>query len=357
MPRATRIAIVLHDLSGGGTERIALRLAQGWKVLRREVVLLCGDPTGPLAPLAEGIEIVSPPQPIARGWGSRRRLGRWVAEEVATGAIDGLFLPGNYHFPLLTMLAPLGAKRPRIVAKLSNSIDRQRRYDRFRPFWQPRMARRLARADAVVAMSPNLAEEARRVLGDLPLHVVPEPILDDDVVPPPSDLPRRGIAAAGRFAPQKNFGLLLDALAPIDDPAATLTIAGDGPERALLLRVAEQDLPGRVSLPGRLDDIAPLLRSSRLFVLSSRFEGYPAVLVEALANGCRLVATDCSPAVREIVRDPSIGEVVPPGDPIALAQAVRRQLGFAPPPTTAMTAIIAEHRLGRSAARFLELFD
>lgn len=351
------IGVVLHDLSGGGSERIALRLAHGWQALGRSVVLLCGDPHGPLQGLAEGLPLITPERPIPRGLGSRRRLSRWVAMQADERELGGLFLPGNYHFPLLDGLRFSIGKPPVVLAKLSNTIARQRQFNRLRPFWRGRMARRLRRADAVVAMSPALAGEARSILGPLPLSVVPEPIIDDDFEPPDGTGLRAGLIAAGRFAPQKDFGLLVEAVVTLADPTITLTIAGDGPGLAPLRRRVGKALASQVRLPGRVQDIAPLLRTARVFVLSSRFEGYPAVLIEALANGCRLIATDCSPAIREIIGDPAVGEIVPAGEARALADAMARQLCLAPPPPEAMARAIAEHRLGRAAASYLELFN
>jgi glycosyltransferase involved in cell wall biosynthesis len=348
------IGVVVHDLSPGGTERIALRLAGAWSRSGREVIIFCGNPTGALAHLVpEGCRLVSPDRPIRRGFGSRRRLGKWVAASVRDRPVAGLFVPGNFHFPVLDAF-PAEGPRPVLVAKLSNSLER-RGTNRLRRMVALRlMARRLRRADHVVAMSPALNQEARRLLGDLPLAVVPEPILDDDSVVPPTGK-RHGIIAAGRFAAQKDFGLAVEAMAalPADE---RLTILGDGEEMAAIKAlVAALGLGDRVALPGRVIDVRPAFAKAKVFLLPSRYEGYPAVLVEAIEAGCRIVATDCSPAIREIVDDPALGEVVASSDPADLAAALARQLRLPPPPAEQVDRITAPHRMAPVAARYLSL--
>ncbi|GLR47834.1 glycosyltransferase [Sphingomonas astaxanthinifaciens] len=348
------IGLVVHDFSPGGTERIALRLAGAWSRAGRPVIIFCGDPTGPLARLVPPTaRLVSPARPIRRGPGSRRRLGAWVAAEVRAFAIAGLFVPGNFHFPVLETLGST-APRPRLVAKLSNALDRPGTSPLLRRLSHARMRRRLRHADHVVAMSPALAEEARRRLGDLPLVVVPEPILEDED-PVAIDSRRGGIVAAGRFVAQKNFALAVEAMAELPG-GERLTILGDGAELAgIAARIAALGLEDRVLLPGRVSDVHPHFARAKVFLLSSRYEGYPAVLIEAIAAGCRIVATDCSPAISEIVDDPAVGEVVANLRPAALAAALDRQLRLPPPLAGTIARITAPHRIGAVANHYLEL--
>ena len=349
------IGLVVHDFSPGGTERIAPRLAGAWSDAGRAVTIFCGDPTGPLVHLVPpGARLVSPARPIRRGPGSRRRLGAWVAGEARAWEIAGLFIPGNFHFPVLEAFGST-APRPRLVAKVSNALDRPGANPLLRRWSHARMRRRLRHADQVVAMSPALAEEARRLLGgDLPLVVVPEPILEDEDFLP-TGARRSGIVAAGRFAPQKNFALAVETTAELPGDER-LTILGDGAELAsVAARIAELGLADRVLLPGRVIDVRPQFAQAKVFLLSSRYEGYPAVLIEAIAAGCRIVATDCSPAISEIVDDPAVGEVVAGARPAALAAALARQLLLPPPPPETIARITAPHRIGAVAHLYLEL--
>ncbi|MDB5424841.1 MAG: glycosyltransferase, partial [Phenylobacterium sp.] len=93
---------MLHDLPLGGTERIAIRLANRWAALGRRVTLLCGSRRGALAGMIDpAVEVVECDPPIPRGPGSRRRLGQATAAFVARRRPDVLFVPGNYHWPIL----------------------------------------------------------------------------------------------------------------------------------------------------------------------------------------------------------------------------------------------------------------
>jgi len=126
----------------------------------------------------------------------------------------------------------------------------------------------------------------------------------------------------GRLVPEKAQDLLLRAFAQID-PATLpvhLLIAGGGPlQESLSEQIAALGLASRVTLLGPRDDVPALLNAADAFVLSSNIEGLPMVLVEALACGCPVVATD-APGVSEVLHDQ--GVIVPRGDAAALATAL-----------------------------------
>jgi glycosyltransferase involved in cell wall biosynthesis len=133
------------------------------------------------------------------------------------------------------------------------------------------------------------------------------------------------VLAAGRLAPQKGFGVLLEAAARWRDlePAPLLVIAGDGP-LAGELRSRAAALGVRAEFPGRLDDIPALLASAAVFVLPSLWEGQPLVLQEALRAGVPVVATHTG-GIADLTGDDA-ALLVPPGDPARLADAVRSVL-------------------------------
>ena len=139
-------------------------------------------------------------------------------------------------------------------------------------------------------------------------------------------LEESALAFAGRLGPQKALGTALEAL--VDVPDATLTVVGDGPERAALERLArELGLDGRVSFLGSMarGQVLRLFRAADASVLSSAWENVPHTVVEALAVGCPVIATAVG-GVPEVVRDGENGLLVPPGDPGALGAAIARFL-------------------------------
>ena len=353
-----RIAILLHDFTPGGSERIAIRLANEWARQGRQPTLIVGNDGGRLRRLVDAkIELVVADPPVRRGFGRRRRLAQRLPALVAVARPQLLFVPGNYHFPIAAPLARQ-RQRPAIVAKLSNPVDRAGRSGFGQVMFEIVLRLMLGRFDAVVAMSPALAAEAERVLGHGRVSAIAQPTLPDSPPPLAAPVAEPVIVAAGRFVPQKRFDLLLDAMSRLATADARLILLGDGPGRAELAAwVGRLGLDGRVSMPGHVDDIRATLDGARLCVISSDYEGYPAVAVEALAAGVPVVTTNCSPAIGEILPDPALGTIVPLGNAIALAAAIDARLAAPPADRAVLAASVADHRIGPIAADYLALFD
>lgn len=155
------------------------------------------------------------------------------------------------------------------------------------------------------------------------------PAVTEDA-PLPSWVPKgRLLLAVGRLVPQKGFDVLLEAFARVagSHPDWSLVILGDGPDAGALRRKAEAlDIADQVVLPGRVDPPWPLYQRADAYVMSSRYEGFPNSLAEAMAHGLPVVSTDCPTGPRELVRPDLDGTLVPVGDPGALADALDRLL-------------------------------
>jgi len=138
------------------------------------------------------------------------------------------------------------------------------------------------------------------------------------------------LIAVGRLVKLKGFDLLIQSVAQLSVPAK-LAIIGNGEERAALESlVGELGLTDRVVLLGFQENPWKYMARADLFVLSSLTEGMPNVIGEAMALGLPVVATDCSPGVREYLDDGRAGLLVPPGDPRALARGIEQLLSDAP---------------------------
>jgi glycosyltransferase involved in cell wall biosynthesis len=136
------------------------------------------------------------------------------------------------------------------------------------------------------------------------------------------------LLAVGRLTKQKAFDVLIRAFAQIrKDQSARLIILGEGEERpALEGLIKEYKLEQDISMPGFVPNPYPYMAHAAVFVLSSRWEGLPTVLVEALALGTSIVSTDCPSGPREILLDGKYGKLVPVDDPSALAVAITASL-------------------------------
>jgi glycosyltransferase involved in cell wall biosynthesis len=152
------------------------------------------------------------------------------------------------------------------------------------------------------------------------------------------------------------FVTLVDALGALRErPTARLVILGDGDLRAALLAPAAQaGVSSDLALPGFVDNPFRYMARASLFVLSSRWEGLPGVLIQAMACGCPVVSTDCPSGPHEILAGGRYGELVPVDDPKALADAMERRLD-APRASEELIARAAEFSVERSVDRYLAL--
>ena len=148
--------------------------------------------------------------------------------------------------------------------------------------------------------------------------------------PQQSPFPMRYILGAGRLRPEKGFDRLLKAFSNVDRTDLHLVILGDGVERGALVGLShELGIGDRVHLPGAVSDIDTWYQHAECFVLSSRSEAWPMVLVEAMANGCPVVSFRCNYGPPEIIEDSRSGILVNEGDVEALADAIGRVSGDA----------------------------
>ena len=155
----------------------------------------------------------------------------------------------------------------------------------------------------------------------------PVPVKNFKELKPIWSMSTKKIVAVGRLDKQKGFDVLLNAFSIFarKNPGWTLTIAGEGPERLQLEQIIKNlSLENIVELPGNIDDVRVLLKECSIFVLSSRYEGFPNVLLEAMASGRPVVSTDCKSGPSEILEHGRSGLLVPPEQPRALADAIEK---------------------------------
>lgn len=189
------------------------------------------------------------------------------------------------------------------------------------------------RADKIVAVSEGVRNEIIKLFAISPSQVVTiyNPVIRDDQLQPRPEItnvswPYR-IVAIGRLVRQKGFDVLIEALKQVRRPWE-LDIYGEGPERARLESlIADANLRAVVRLHGYTSEPFVALRHADLFVLPSRYEGLPTVLIEALACQCQIVSTDCPQGPREILQAGRLGQLIPPDDSLALARAIELVVG------------------------------
>lgn len=221
-------------------------------------------------------------------------------------------------------------------------------------------------ADNVVTVSTQVAQDLQRHVPLAPERVVTiyNPVVDtqlERLARAPAQHPwlagggKPVVLGVGRLIAQKDFATLLEAFALLRrDRLARLVILGEGELREGLLAQARRlGVADDVSLPGFEPNPFAAMRAARVFVLSSRFEGLPGVLVQAMACGTPVVSTDCPAGPREILEDGRWGQLVAVGDVGALAAAIAAVLDA--PQAPDVRARAAEFSEERAVGHYAEV--
>jgi glycosyltransferase involved in cell wall biosynthesis len=339
---APRIALFVPTLDGGGAERVMVNLARGFSDRGLSVDLLLVHASGAyLSEVPPTVRIVQ--LQAARASRSLLPLVRYLRRERPAALIST-----SSHANLVALLAK------RLAGISTRSVVRQAETfsiaARIRARGRRRLVPLLVRhmypwADVIIAGSEGVAQDLV-VAARLPrsrIRVAPSPLVTPELFAlarEPLDHPWLApgadpvILSAGRLDPVKDFPTLIRAFALLrEHRPARLVILGEGEERALLEKlIRDLGLEDVVSLPGFASNPFAYMVRARVFVLSSISEGLPGALIQALACGVHVVATDCQNGPREILRGGRFGRLVPVGNVAALAEAILAALGE-PSPT------------------------
>lgn len=361
-----RLAIFLPSLAGGGAERMMLHLARG--VLAEGIAcdLVLVTAAGPLRSLV-------PPGARVVQLGGKRVLGALPAlvtylrrqrPEALLGTMD--------HASIVALWARALARVPtRVYAGVRNTLSEDARHaSGVAERLMPHLARAFyPRAQAVIAVSAGVAEDVEGLIGRGRARVVavPNPVVMPELATLAQATPAhpwlrqpglRVILGAGRLTYQKGFDTLLRAFAALPDAAdLRLVILGEGPEREHLESLGRDlGITARLALPGFVDNPFAYMARARLFVLSSRWEGLPGVLIQAMACGTSVVSTDCPSGPAEILQGGRYGPLVPVGDAHLLTAAMAGALA-GPVQSQALQARAGVYDLHRATRRYLEVMD
>jgi glycosyltransferase involved in cell wall biosynthesis len=310
----------------GGVERVALRLVAGLRAAGVPVTLLSAtfDDALPAACL------IAPRWPLIGARMPMLRLGVSLWRAVRRDPPALILCPGNaYTVVAVALKLLLGRRCPPVVAKVSNDLTRRDMSAPLRPLYALWLHMQGRLIDAFAALSPAMRDEvaARMGVARGRVHVVPNPALAEADLVSPVPVRERGpgrrFVAIGRLEPQKDYPAMLRAFAAGAGADDRLTIYGEGSMRPALERlVARLDLADRVHLAGHCPDAARRLAAQDILLLSSRYEGQPAAVVEALAAGLTIVATRCCVGIDGLLDDGALGALVTAGDEAGFARAV-----------------------------------
>jgi GalNAc-alpha-(1->4)-GalNAc-alpha-(1->3)-diNAcBac-PP-undecaprenol alpha-1,4-N-acetyl-D-galactosaminyltransferase len=326
-----RLTLVVPSLALGGAERVVARMANHWAARGDTVtVITLSATTTDTYPLDPSVTRVAldlmrdsrgPIGALFNNWIRLRRLRDAIHRSQPDTVISF-----TDRMNVVTLLAcrPLG-----VDTVVSERIDpSQQPLGRM---WSWLRRRVYPRARALVVQTETVRRQMEPLMYSRPIYVIPNAVDAPGSAREPRQPTDRclQLAATGRLAPQKGFDLLIEAFAQAaeDKPNWLLSILGEGPERRRLEhQIHERGLDGRVRLCGWVSDPTAVLRSCDAFVLSSRFEGFPNALLEAMALGLPSIAVDCPSGPAEIIRHEVDGLLVPKGDVPALTAAIHRLL-------------------------------
>tara|TARA_R110000850_G_scaffold30212_4_gene83231 strand:- start:1754 stop:2917 length:1164 start_codon:yes stop_codon:yes gene_type:complete len=357
----------LYQPGTGGLDRVAILLANGMAERGVPTELWLTKATGAVADLiAPNVKVRMVPTPEIGGRGLQLFLQiPAVARMIREHRPRAIFSAGNQSNLSLAIARSLaGQAGTKIIQKITNPILRPgsgTRPSRFRK-WRFGFTARLG--DMTLTLSQADAEHYSRIypLAADKFQAVPNPYVsramlasgEQRAVRNPAQPPR--LLAVGRIAPQKDYRTLVSALARIADRPWSMTILGDGPLlEEVKAWVAQSDLTDRVAFKGFVGEATPYFAESDILVLSSQWEGFPAVPIEAMASGCAVVATDCSTGLSELLR--AIGQApVPVQSPEALAMALANEMDV-PQPIAPMRASAAVYSIANSVDQHLKLLE
>lgn len=359
-----KVAIFLPSLRGGGAERMMLRLASELSRLYLFVDLILVQKEGPyLLELPANIRVIN--LESARVLFAIRKLVEYLRAEEPYVLIAAL-----EHINVAAILAKLlSGASTRIIATVHNSrlvnSDNPARLGRRILPWFTRYLYPLA--DHIVAVSSGVADNLSTTakLSRSQIQIIYNPVVTDDLSLKASEPVEHSwfdaestpvVLAVGRLTQQKDFSCLLRAFNLIHSKYdLRLVILGEGEDREQLESlIKDLKLQSLVDMPGFVNNPYAYMSKSAVFVLSSAWEGLPTVLIEAMATGVPVVATDCISGPREILSNGQYGSLVKVGNTEALAEAIEAAL-VSPISPTHLRRRAMDFSVQHSLSRYLKL--
>lgn len=330
-----RLTIFLPGLYDGGAERILLNLATEMTTRGFPVDLVLARAEGPyMSQVPDSVRVID--LKASRVLRCLPALVRYLRSEHPVALLSALYAN------IIAVWARRVAGEPqRVVISEHNTLTRVSNGEKdLRWKLYPELAKWFYPwADDIIAVSKGVAQDLSLATRLPPsrIQVVYNPVVtpslqkkSESLLEDPWFRPGEPpvVIGIGRLTTQKAFSVLIEAFAQVrKSQAVRLLILGEGEERPMLeAQIKRLGIEQDVNLPGFVSNPYPYLAHAALFVLSSRWEGLPTVLIEAIFLRTPVIATDCPSGPREILANGQYGRLVPVDDPNALALAIRNSL-------------------------------
>lgn len=327
-----KVLLILPNLRAGGAERVMVMLANHLDRARFEVSLAVVDMSGAAYrdKIGAGVRVID----LGRSR-VRYALPMIVALIRARRPDVVLSTIGNLNLAIASVRGLL-PRQTKLIARETSVVSRNLAGQANRWFWAAMYRFVYPRLDHVICQSRDMYADLtdrfafpadRASIVNNPVQIAEIRRIVEGARVPDVPAPTGGghLVAAGRLSPEKGFDLLIEALALCRDPTLRLTIVGDGPEATKLKELAQaRSVAAQTEFRGFVPDPYPLFAAADAFVLSSRFDGFPNVVLEALACGTPVIACPAPGGTADILRPIPQCELASSVSAEALAEAISR---------------------------------
>ena len=332
-----KLAIIVHSFTGGGAEKIAVNLANYYATSDKDVDLVVFDNQGPyVSSINERVNVVDLKVAPRRYW--PYRLGTYRALIRYFKIAQPVYVLSMIDFVnVITGISSYFWRPRRVVFRQANTLDDIRRRGRgYQLFYDCLLKVAYRKADRIIANSPDTKLDLllHRIIPESKTVVIQNPVLplnhqellaEDINEPWLNDNSFFVVLGVGRLYYQKNFSFLIRAFSEVyaADNRARLIILGEGEEyRELSALVKELGLSNFVKIIEFQENVYPFYAKAHVFALSSRWEGFGNVLVEAISAGTSVVSVNCPGGPKMILENSKYGRLIKPGDRKGFSSAI-----------------------------------
>lgn len=326
-----KILCLACSLDAGGAERVLTNLCNAWSARGDDVTLIPTFSQGgrPFYDIAESVEVIY----LADVVGAKKKNPATYARRVIalrrliTDRAPDVIISFMYNVNVAAILTTAFLRIPLIICERSDPGSRSP-YG----FWEICAKLTYRFADMFTVQTASLAEKVPRLYPGLAkVRVVPNPLSNDFLIPVHRAEGRRmRLVSVGRLVPEKQVERMIRAFSDLSSKFDNwdLHIFGDGPERPMLeSEIARTGLQHRVFLRGRTKTPWQVMSQADAFMMTSRHEGFPNALLEAMATGLPCAVFDCPSGPREITRNGEDALLIPLNDHAGLVSALARLMG------------------------------
>ena len=310
-----KIAFIISSLGSGGAERVLSLMANFWAQKNYSIIVITLDNSAPFYFLEDGIKI----EPLSLLKNSVSVFSAIANNIARINIIKKKLIETDPDIVISFMtetniIATIGCRmihKPIIVAERIS-------YDFLKSWVWVNLRKLVYRFSNALIVQTRYDKEKYHRLSNT--FVINNPLSLKDVILNNNNKEEKYVLAVGRLNRQKGFDRLIKAFSYFDHKDWKLAIIGEGSERSNLEKlISDLNLEDHISMPGRTQAIEKWYQKSSIFVLSSRTEGFPNVLCEAMAYGCACVSFDCIAGPNEIITDKVDGYLIKNGDINALS--------------------------------------